>query len=333
MILKSLILSTIFTLSVQSYAQSIHVIPGAGNNPGRQGPPTREEGRDGRWGEHREDRWGDRRDGDRRDERYPSYPGENRWPQYPGPSYPGSSQTEIIKQRSGEIIRGEGAIGLLRLFNLGSERQGQVIRRITLTARALRGYADVGLQIDGRLVGGIQMISSFGSTLSFETYGERLDYDLRSVRLYIRGDVQIDEVGIELERSMRPMPPGPIPGPFPGPFPGGGMRRIEQFVGQRIYDTAGINLASLMRLDRRDEDLFVDSIDVTLRNSDYGVIMRLCGEGSNAYSLYNCSTPAVLRSGLQVIQLRPLSISRVRDLVLSARMGMIDIERIAINLR
>ena len=119
------------------------------------------------------------------------------------------------------------------------------------------------------------------------------------------------------------------PGPGPGPIL---ESRIEQVVNQRLYETNGISLAALMRIDSRQLNRIVDSVELVLRNSDYGARVKLCQmvQGQN---IMNCGNITTLNPGSQIVRLSSVNFARLSEVNLSVRMGMIDIDRIIINLR
>ena len=120
-------------------------------------------------------------------------------------------------------------------------------------------------------------------------------------------------------------------------YPGPGEileRRIEQAVNQRIYETNGVRLLDLMRLDRRHENRIVDSVELILNNSDYGVLLKLCQQVSTGpYQSVVCANNIMVSPGMRLVRLSSLNYARLSEISLSVRMGMISIERIAINFR
>ncbi len=242
----------------------------------------------------------------------------------PGPGIP-SQQTEVLRQQLNEQIQGEGGLHLFRLFNLAAERQGQVVKRVTIIARSQRGSAQAQLHINDQSSGLSQTIGMSSSRLAFDlSAGQRIGRELQGLRLQVRGNVVIEEVTLEIEKSSS------FPGPGPGPIL---ERRIEQVINQRVYDTSGINLTALMRIDRRHEERIVDSVELVLRQSDYGARLKLCQQVSGQWQTVNCGNIVTLSPGSQVVRLTSVNFAKLSELSLSVRMGMIDIERIIINLR
>lgn len=241
----------------------------------------------------------------------------------PGPGIP-SQQTEVLRQQLNEQIQGEGGLHLFRLFNL-AERQGQVVRRVNILARSQRGSAQAQLHINDQSSGIAQSIGMSSSRLTFElATGQRIGRELQGLRLQVRGNVVIEEVTVEIEKGSS------IPGPGPGPIL---ERRIEQVINQRLYDTSGVNLTALMRIERRHEERIVDSVELVLRQSDYGARLKLCQQVSGQWQTVNCGNIVTLSPGAQVVRLTSVNFAKLSELSLSVRMGMIDIERIIINLR
>lgn len=244
-------------------------------------------------------------------------------PPGPGPVDPGRPQVEIVRQQLNETIQGEGGLHLFRLFNLANERQGQSLRRVTILARSARGNGEAQLHINDQSVGMSQLIGFSSSRLSFEVGGQRIGQEIRGLRLQVRGNVVIEEVSLEIETRG-------VPGPGPG-FPV--ERRIEQIVNQRLYDTNGVSLLDLMRIDRRHEDRIVESVELVLRNADMASKVKLCQLVEGSFQTITCSNPTMLSGGAQIVRLTSLNFARLRELQLSVRMGMIDIDRIVLNLR
>lgn len=251
---------------------------------------------------------------------------QNSGPVNPGPGVPSGPQTEVVRQQFNEVINQEGGLNLFRNFNLGVERQGQAVRRISVLARSQSGYAQGQLLINDQGSGQAQSIGTSSTRLTFELSGQRIGREIQGLRLQFRGYLVVEEVTLEFDRA------GSIPGPGPGPVL---ERRIEQSINQRIYDTSGVNLTALMRIDRRHEDRIVDSVEIFLRGSDYGVNLKLCQQvlNSGPYPTVNCGANSMVTPGMQVIRLSSLNYAKLIELSLSVRMGMIDIDRIAINFR
>lgn len=247
-------------------------------------------------------------------------------PVNPGPGLPSQPQTEVVRQQFNEVIRQEGGLNLFRNFNLGVERQGQAVRRISVLARSQSGYAQGQLLINDQGSGQAQSIGTSSTRLTFELSGQRIGREIQGLRLQFRGYLVVEEVTIEFDRG------GSAPIPTPGPV---FERRIEQVINQRIYDTSGVNLTALMRIDRRHEDRIVDSVEIFIRGSDYGVNLKLCQQvlNSGPYPTVNCGANSMVTPGMQVIRLSSLNYAKLIELSLSVRMGMIDIDRITINFR
>lgn len=242
---------------------------------------------------------------------------QNSGPSYPGPGIPSQPQLEVVRQQLNESIQSEGGLQLYRLFNL-AERQGQAVRRISVIARSLRGSAQGQLLVNDQNSSMAQNIGMGSTRLTFEVNGQRLGREIQGLRLYFRGSVVVEEVSIEFDRA------------------GSGQaqeQRIEQVINQRLYDTSGVNLTALMRIERRHEDRIVESVELYLRNSDYGARLNLCQQVQGPYSALNCGNISTLSSGAQVVRLTAVNFAKLSELSLSVRMGMIDIDRIVINLR
>jgi len=245
-------------------------------------------------------------------------------PVNPGPGIPSGPQTEVVRQQLSETIQTEGGLQLFRMFNLANERQGQGVRRITVLARAQSYGAIAQLLVNDQNSGISQSINTSSQRLTFELSGQRIGREIQGLRLYFRGNVLIEEVSIEFDRA------GSVnPGPGPGPIL---ESRIEQVVNQRLYETNGISLAALMRIDSRQLNRIVDSVELVLRNSDYGARVKLCQmvQGQN---IMNCGNITTLNPGSQIVRLSSVNFARLSEVNLSVRMGMIDIDRIIINLR
>lgn len=244
-------------------------------------------------------------------------------PNGPGPGRPPEGpQSEVIRQQLNERIQQEGGLELFRMFNLGMERQGQSIRRVTVLARSARGNGQASLMINNQQASSSQLVNSTSSRLTFDlNQGMRIGSEIQGLRLYFRGDITIEEVSIEIEKRSG------------GNIPPSNERRFEQVVNQRLYDTSGVDLRSLMQIPSRLEDRLVDSVELTLRNSDMGVRLKLCQVIQDQYQSVNCGAPVTISSGSQVVRLSSVNFARLRELTLSSRMGMIDIDRIVINFK
>jgi hypothetical protein len=246
---------------------------------------------------------------------------QNTNPNIPGPGNPPHSQVEVVRQQVNQSIQTEGGLHLYRLFNLANERQGQALRRVTVLARALRGAAQISLLKNAETNSYPQTIGSQSARVSFEVGGARIGQDIQNLRLFIRGDVLVEEVSLEFDRS------GNIPGP--GPVL---ETRIDQVINQRLYETSGVSLTQLMRIDPRQYNRMVNSVEITMRGADYGTRLSLCQQVQNQPAM-NCGPMQIMQPGSQRIILTSVNFARLSELNLSVRMGMIDIERIVINLR
>jgi hypothetical protein len=246
---------------------------------------------------------------------------QNDGPNYPGPGYPPESQVEVVRQQVNQTIQTEGGLHLYRMFNLGAERQGQALRRVTLMARALRGSAQISLLKNSETNSYAQTIGMSSTRISFDLAGARIGQEIQALKLYFRGDILVEEVSLEFDRN------GNYPGPNPLP-----EMRIDQIVNQRLYETSGVNLTALMRIDPRQYNRIVTSVELTLRGSDYGTRLSLCQQVQGQQAI-NCGQMQVMQPGSQRIILTPANFARLSELSLSVRMGMIDIERIVINVR
>lgn len=247
----------------------------------------------------------------------PNHPGN------PGPTPPSRPQIEVVRQQLNESIQQEGGLNLFRSFNLGLERQGQSLKRVTVLARSQRGHAQGQLLINDQGASQAQLIGTSSTRLSFELSGQKIGREIQALRLQFRGYLTIEEVTLEFDRG----------GSFPGPGPIL-ERRIEQSINQRIYDTNGIDLTALMRIERRHEERLVDSVEIFLRGSDYGVNLKLCQQViSRAHESTTCANSTMVTSGMRMVKLNSLNYAKLSELSLSVRMGMIDIDRIAINFK
>lgn len=246
---------------------------------------------------------------------------EESGPVWPNPGTPTRPQVEVVRQQVNQSIQTEGGLQLGRLFDLQS-RQGQALRRVTVLARALRGSASVTLLKNTETSASAQYISSSSQRVSFEVGGLRVGQEIQSLRLFIRGDALIEEVSLEFDR-------GGVINPGPGPIL---ETRIDQFVNQRLYETSGVRLIDLMRIDPRQNNRIVESVEITMRGSDYGTRLSLCQQVQYQQTM-NCGPQQIMQPGSQRIILSSVNFARLSEMALSVRMGMIDIERIVINLR
>ncbi|MBC7715098.1 MAG: hypothetical protein H7177_17260 [Rhizobacter sp.] len=248
---------------------------------------------------------------------------QNSGPSWPGPGTPTQpSQTDVVRQQVNQSIQGEGGLQLYRLFSLGTDRQGQALRRVSVRAHAMRGFSQVSLLKNAEQSASMQSIGGASTLLSIEVGGLRIGQDIRDLRLYFRGDVVVEEVSLEFDRAGGGFPmPGPVL-----------ENRIEQIVNQRLYETSGVALTQLLRIDPRQNNRMVDSVEITMRGSDYGTRLSLC-QLVQGQSNMNCGAQQIMQPGAQRILLSSVNFARLSELNLSVRMGMIDIERIVINLR
>ena len=245
------------------------------------------------------------------------------YPNYPGPGTPNRPQVDVVRQQYNESIQQEGGLNIFRNFNLGIERNGQVLKRVTVLARSQRGHAQGELLINAQGSSEAQIIRTTPTRLSFELNGQRIGREIQGLRLQFRGYLLVEEVTLEFERAQSYPGPGEIL-----------ERRIEQAVNQRIYETNGVRLLDLMRLDRRHENRIVDSVELILNNSDYGVLLKLCQQVSTGpYQSVVCANNIMVSPGMRSVRLSSLNYARLAEISLSVRMGMISIERIAINFR
>ena len=248
------------------------------------------------------------------------------YPNYPGPGTPSRPQVDVVRQQFNETIQQEGGLNLFRNFNLALERQGQTLARVTVLARSQRGHSQGQLLINEQGSSEAQLIGTSSTRLSFELQGQRIGREIQALRLQFRGYLIVEEVTLEFVRGGSSQP---IPGP--GPI---SERRIEQTINQRIYDTSGVSLMNLMRIDRRHENRVVDSVEIYLRDSQYGVNLKLCQQVlSGPYQSVNCAANTMVNPGMRVVRLNSLNYAKLAELSLSVRMGMIDIDRMAINFR
>lgn len=248
---------------------------------------------------------------------------ETSGPNGPGPTRPPQGpQVEIVRQQLNERIQQEGGLELFRMFNLGLERQGQSIRRVTVLARSARGFGQASLMINNQQASSSQNIDFNSSRLTFElNQGMRVGSEIQGLRLYFRGDITVEEVSIEIEKRSG------------GQIPPSMERRFEQVVNQRLYDTSGVDLRSLMQIPSRFDERLVDSVELVLRNSDMGVRLKLCQVIQDQYQSVNCGAPVTISAGSQIVRLSSVNFAKLRELSLASRMGMIDIDRIAINFK
>lgn len=250
---------------------------------------------------------------------------ETSGPNGPGPfPQPGRTQNEIVRQQLNERIQQEGGLELFRMFNLGLSRQGQEISKVTVVARSARGFGQASLLVNNQQTSIAQNIGFESTRLTFELNdGMRVGQEIQGLRLYFRGDIVVEEVSLEIERNNGRQ----------GPFPPTGDRRFEQVVNQRLYDTNGVDLRSLMRIPSQLDERIVDSVELVLRNGDMGARLKLCQVIQDRYQSVNCGEATMIRSGAQVVRLTGVNFAKLRETSLSVRMGMVDIDRIAINFR
>ncbi len=247
------------------------------------------------------------------------------YPNYPGPGTPSQPQVEVVRKQFNESIQQEGGLNIYNIFNLGIERQGQVLKRVTVTARSQRGHSQGELLVNDQGSGQAQTIGTNSTRLSFELSGQKIGREIQHLRLQFRGYLVVEEVTLEFARDRSPQYPGP------GPID---ERRIEQSVNQKIYVVNELKLIDLMRVDRRHENRIVESIEIFLNGSRNVGKIKLCQEAfSRSYSSVDCSNDSLIIPGMRVVRLSPQSYARLSELSLTVHIGMIDIDKIAINFR
>ena len=248
---------------------------------------------------------------------------QNGGPSWPGPgnpTQPQQPQVDVVRQQVNQTIQAEGGLQLYRLFSLGTERQGQALKRVSVVAHALRGFSQVSLLKNNEQSANMQTIGNSSTRISIDVGGLRIGQEIRDLRLYFRGDVVVEEVSLEFYLSG---------GNYPGPVL---ENRIEQIVNQRLYETSGVALTQLLRIDPRQNNRIVDSVEIIMRGSDYGTRLSLC-QLTRGLPNMNCGAQQIMQPGSQRIILSSVNFARLSELNLSVRMGTIDIERIVINLR
>ncbi|MBC7540255.1 MAG: hypothetical protein H7281_15630 [Bacteriovorax sp.] len=135
---------------------------------------------------------------------------ENSGPNGPGPTRPPEGpRVEVVRQQFNENIQQEGGLELFRIFNLGQERFGQSIRRVTVIARSARGMGQASLLINNQQASYSQNIGSDFTRLTFDlSQGMRVGQEIQGLRLYFRGDILIEEVSLDIEnRGGSQIPP------------------------------------------------------------------------------------------------------------------------------
>lgn len=125
---------------------------------------------------------------------------EDRGPSMP---FPMPSQTEVLRQQINQTFDREGGLNLFRQFPL-LERQGQVVRRVTVVAMS-RGYmGTISLLENNESFGQSQAVGVQPVRLTFELRGgERIGRELQSLRLQMNGMITVLEVSVEVEGAGR----------------------------------------------------------------------------------------------------------------------------------
>ena len=201
-------------------------------------------------------------------------------------------------------------------------RQGQVIKRVSITGRSARGIGMADLQVNGQLVGFPQRLGEYSDTITFElNSGLRIGQDIRSLQVHLLGAMNIEEVTIEIENQSSSR------------LPDRGPRRFEQVINQRLYDTNGIELSRLAMIPSNLDNQIVESVELTLRNGDLGTKLSLCQVQSGQFQRVDCGSQVFISRGRQVVRLTLQGFAKLRDVSLAVRMGMIDLDSIAINFR
>lgn len=108
-------------------------------------------------------------------------------------------RVEILRQIVNQRIASEGGLEISRLFNLGLERRGQVVKRVIVLARSDRGFGLATLMVNGRQLNSSQNIGMGMSRLIFDLgQGSVIGQDMRALRLLLKGNIVIDEVLLEI---------------------------------------------------------------------------------------------------------------------------------------
>lgn len=237
-----------------------------------------------------------------------------------GPTRPPErSQVEVVRQQVNQRIQQEGGLDLFRLFNLSSEREGQIVKRVTLVARSIRRASQASLVLNNQSVSVAQNIGFESSRITFElSQGMKIGKAVAALRLFFRGDILVEEVSLEIEKCR-------------DEGRGQHTRKHEQVVNLRLYDTDGIDLKSLLQTPQSFDERTVDSVELVTRYSDRGVRLKLCQVIQDRYQSINCSAPVMIKPGFQIFKLEGLNRAKLRELQLSVKMGMVDIESIIIN--
>jgi hypothetical protein len=245
--------------------------------------------------------------------------GDSRRDPFPTPA----PRNEIVTQKVNQRIMEEGGVELFRLFGLGLSRQGQIVKRITLTANSARGMGMAELLVNGKAIGMQQRLSEMTNTVSFDLApGSRIGQALLALQIHVRGMVNIEAVSIEFESQMS----GPS-------LPDRNQRRFEQVINQRLYDSNGIEVSKLAMIPAQLDGRIVDSVELNIRNADMGTKLSLCQIQSGQFQRVECGMQTFVSQGRQTVRLMPQGIVKVHDLSLAVRMGMIDLDSIVINFR
>lgn len=154
-------------------------------------------------------------------------------------------RTEDIRLVHSERVYGQTLVRVLQLANQQGDRlRGQVIRSVSLEARALGRFAnaEARLLVNGRPESGFELLGSTRDVITFPLYGQsEVGRDLNSLQIEVRGDAQIRGVIVTVEGRRQD--------PFPAPALR--LRPMRDFYGrtsQTLEQALGLPFSHLNRL-------------------------------------------------------------------------------------
>lgn len=203
-------------------------------------------------------------------------------PGAPRPPIPSPHQPPVVTPLPPPPVPGHGGGGN---HQVGTEQKViNVYRRVTNETLALRQLANIGANYNGMRVQSImvfvrnsgphaemsflvnnQVQSSFRSPrgqVHFAPYGQAvLGQDIQGLQLQVRGNIEIDQIVVNLQRQGRqPRPPVPTPQPPPPP-----VRAVEVpvYLNQRHYGNSYVDVSRMVDMQRyrdyRIEEIVIDA--------------------------------------------------------------------------
>ena len=150
-------------------------------------------------------------------------------------------------------------LALRQLANIGANYNGMRVQSIVVLVRNSGPQADMSFLVNN------QMQSSFRSPrgqVQFTPYGQAiLGQDIQGLQLQVRGNIEIDQIIVNVQRQgNQPRPPVPTPQPPPPP-----VRAVEVpvYLNQRHYGNSRVDVSRMVDMQRyrdyRIEEIVIDA--------------------------------------------------------------------------